>query len=190
MVAWQGLYCCVKENHYRDYAIAPLLLTTLGSICLMAGFYFASFRRLRAIEEASKHNNSRVQASRTVMRRGIRLVISFYGCWSVILICGIITAQKGRVLTVADMVGAWLSKCMPLLDGLVLLHMLDRVERRNNPTVEPRPAEPSRRPTSHGDKGRHKPGAMNATALSPPTQPAHARGHGHGAGERQRVQGL
>jgi len=76
-----------------------------------------------------------VAASQTIMRRGILLVSVFYGCWSVIIMVGLATSVGGHVPPVIDMFGAWLSKLMPVVDGVILLKMLNRVAAKSDGRV-------------------------------------------------------
>ena len=142
---YKGLYCCIKEQKYRSYAVLPILLVTALAVFSMCYLYFRSYQRLKQLEERGTIVSNRINASRTVMRRGMFLVSSFYGCWSVIIICGIITAVDGHVPTALDMVGAWMAKCMPIVDSMLLLRMLSRIERRNVALVVPVVEESPRR---------------------------------------------
>jgi hypothetical protein len=46
----QGVYCCVKEDHYRAYAVAPILIVIFTAVALMSLCYFKAYRSIKATE--------------------------------------------------------------------------------------------------------------------------------------------
>lgn len=93
-------------------------------------------------------HNPRIPASKTIMARGIILVSVFYGCWSVIIIVGIATSFGAAVPPMVDMFGAWLSKLMPIVDGVILLQMMDRVVVKKDGLPAAAPSSPGVRPSA------------------------------------------
>ena len=59
----------------------------------------------------------------------------FYGCWSIIIIVGFGTSVGADFPPAVDVFGAWLSKLMPTIDGIILLSMLQRVVAKTDGKV-------------------------------------------------------
>jgi len=47
---YKGLYCCVKESHYRAYAVAPILIVTGMSAGSMIYCYLHSYIVIKVAE--------------------------------------------------------------------------------------------------------------------------------------------
>ena len=129
------------------------------------------------------------------MKRGVMLVSVFYGCWSIIIIVGFGTSVGLEFSPVVDVFGAWLSKFMPIIDGTILLMMMDRVVNKKDqkgPTVDPsrastgpaRPAPVATKPAlASGGPASQNPAAnrpvvnANPRPSAPPQPPSTAQSH-------------
>jgi len=116
----------------------------------------------------TKHSS----ASETIMNRGILLVSVFYGCWSIIIIVGFGTVVGIEYSPIVDVFGAWLSKLMPIIDGVILLKMMDRVVTKKDDKASER-GKSAANNSQQGSNGQGNPRSSIISSAASGNSPIH-----------------
>jgi uncharacterized membrane protein len=124
---WQNLYCCVRTDSYKQWAVALMLIFVFGSGLWAGVFYRMSLLRLRAMEEdVIIRTRATTRASSIVLHRGLMLVLMLFLWWSLVIVVGLMRANGGDDPVALDVLAAVLVKCMPLFDAVFIGRMVDR----------------------------------------------------------------
>jgi hypothetical protein len=72
-----------------------------------------------------------VSASSAVARRGVLMVMVYYCCWSLISLNAVFDLAGWHDRSVWwDIVGAWMAKCQPAIDAMILLQSMTKARER------------------------------------------------------------
>jgi len=139
---FKGIYCCLTIIK-GPVDLLPYFIICGSSSAIMIYYYYKAYNVVKAFQKTTHTSSKHVKA---IMLLGMRMVINFYMCWTLVCFLAILDASRINYPIYFDWVAAWCLKLEPILDSVVILRSLKRIlkgessierseERRNTASV-------------------------------------------------------
>lgn len=126
---FEGLYCCILRDKL-SHALVNFIVYICIFLFLKTTYYY--ILAYKVVKVRRNFNGIQHTIKKVILKRGMMFFISFIFCWSLMiykLIC--IPFNNSKELNLfLEMLSAWLVKCMPILNSMILLKLFHIIEEK------------------------------------------------------------